>query len=164
MNTKEHESNGSSTDKTDKLLHRGLCYNIIGCVYDVRNDFGNGQKEKVYQNALAEALNSRSIKFERELTIAILSPKTGSKMGTYRLDFAIESKVIMETKALTYTPKKIEDQLYSYLRSTPFEIGYLVNFGSTNLYIKRVILTNDRKPYFNKIKNLFNPCSDEQSV
>jgi len=132
------------TDRTDKFLHRELCY------------FGNGQKEAVYQNALAEALKNKGIKFEREVNIDILSPKSGNKMGSYRLDFVIDNKVIMEAKALTYTPRKIEDQLYSYLRSTPFEVGYLVNFGSTNLYIKRVILTNDRKPYFNRIKHLFN--------
>lgn len=155
----------NNTDYTDKatnntdqkeFLYKNLCYEILGCVYDVRNTFGNGQKEKVYQNALKECLKSKNINYEKEVSIDILSPKTGNKMGSYRLDFVIDNKIIMETKAITYTPKKIEEQLYSYLRSTPFEIGYLINFGSTNLFIKRVILTNDRKPYFNKIKHLFN--------
>lgn len=66
-------------------------------------------------------------------------------MGTYRLDLVIDKKVILEAKAMKFTPTKIEQQLYSYLRSTPYEVGYLVNFGSTKLYIKRVIFTNDRK-------------------
>jgi len=146
-----------ATDITDKgkLLHEELCYQILGCVYDVRNSFGSGQKELVYQNALAEVLKEGDLRFEREVNINILSPKTGRRVGNYRLDFVIASKVIIETKAAAYTPRKIENQLFSYLRSTPFEIGYLINFGATRLYIKRVILTNDRKPYFNKVRHLF---------
>jgi hypothetical protein len=46
---------------------------------------------------------------------------------------------------MKFTPDKIQNQLYSYLYSTPYEIGYLVNFGSTKLYLKWIILTNDRK-------------------
>lgn len=104
-----------------------------------------GQKESVYQNALAEAFSQVNIPFESEVPIAIISVDSGKKLGNYRLDFVVDEKVIVETKAMKFTPTKIEQQLYSYLRSTSYEVGYLVNFGSTRLYIKRVILTNDRK-------------------
>lgn len=130
---------------TTKILHKELCYRIVGCIYDVRKKYGNGQKESVYQNALSEALSKISIPFKPEVPISIISVDSGKKLGNYRLDFVIDEKVIMETKAMKFTPVKIEQQLYSYLRSTQYEVGYLVNFGSTRLYIKRVILTNDRK-------------------
>lgn len=133
-----------TTNKTN-LLHGELCYKIVGCIYDVRNKYGNGQKESVYQNALAEAFTQVQIPFRQEVPIVISSVDTGKKLGNYRLDFVIDEKVIVETKAMKFTPVKIEQQLYSYLRSTPYEVGYLVNFGSTKLFIKRVILTNDRK-------------------
>ena len=131
------------------MLHGALCYQIVGCVYDVRNKYGSGQKESVYQNALAEALTQANLPFKPEVPIVILSVDTGKKLGNYRLDFVVDDKVIIETKAMKFTPTKIEQQLYSYLRSTPYEVGYLVNFGSTKLFIKRVILTNDRKHSFN---------------
>ena len=137
-----------TTNKTN-LLHGALCYQIVGCVYDVRNKYGSGQKESVYQNALAEALTQANLPFKPEVPIVILSVDTGKKLGNYRLDFVVDDKVIIETKAMKFTPTKIEQQLYSYLRSTPYEVGYLVNFGSTKLFIKRVILTNDRKHSFN---------------
>lgn len=104
-----------------------MCYRIVGCIYTVRNLYGAGQKELVYQNALAEALQQAAIPFH------------------YRIDFVADEKVIIEVKAVTFTPAKMEQQLYGYLRSTPYEVGYLVNLASSKLYLKRVILTNDRK-------------------
>ncbi len=136
-----------NTDKSKPFLHKELCYQILGAVYATRKIYVPNQKESVYQNALAEELEKKKIPFKREVSIKILSPNTGKIMGSYRLDFAIDDKIIIEAKAMTYTPKKIEDQLYTYLRSTPYEVGYLINFASTKLYIKRIILTNDRKPY-----------------
>ena len=127
------------------FLHKNLSYKIIGAIYQVRNIYGSGQKELVYQNALAEELQQLNLPFKREVSITIKSPKTNKTLGNYRLDFLIDEKIILEIKAIKFTPRKIEQQLYSYLRSTPCELGFLVNFGSTNLYLKRIILTNDRK-------------------
>ena len=97
------------------MLHGALCYQIVGCVYDVRNKYGSGQKESVYQNALAEALTQANLPFKPEVPIVILSVDTGKKLGNYRLDFVVDDKVIIETKAMKFTPTKIEQQLYSYL-------------------------------------------------
>jgi len=133
-----------NTDETD-FLYKDLTYAIIGCFYEVRNAYGSGQKELVYQNALAESLDSRRIPFLREVSIPIRSLTTGKTLGTYRLDFVIDGKVVVEAKAMKFTPRKIEQQLYGYLRSTPYQVGYLVNFGGTELYFKRILLTNDRK-------------------
>ena len=130
---------------TTNLLHKELSYKIVGCVYEVRKDYGSGNKELVYQNALAEKLTAINIPFLREYGIAIKSIDSGKTLGNYKLDFVIDNKIIVEVKVLKFTPTKIEQQLYSYLRSTLYEVGYLVNFGSTRLYIKRIILTNDYK-------------------
>lgn len=135
-----------NTNKADKYFpHKKLSYRVVGAIYNVRNTYGSGQKELVYQNALAEELEKREIPFEREVSIKIISPNTGKAMGMYKLDFVVDRRIIVEVKAMKFTPSKIEQQLYSYLKSTQYEIGYLVNFGSTRLYLKRVILTNDRK-------------------
>ncbi len=39
------------------------------------------------------------------------------------------------------------DQLYSYLRNSIYELGFLLNFASNGVNIKRVIYTNDRKKH-----------------
>ncbi|OGG04334.1 hypothetical protein A2Z33_04270 [Candidatus Gottesmanbacteria bacterium RBG_16_52_11] len=127
------------------ILHKELCYMVVGCLYDVRNLYGSGQKELVYQNALAELLAKNKLPFEREVLIKIRSKLSDKTLGNYRLDFVIDKKIIVEIKVMKFTPDKIQNQLFSYLFSTTYEVGYLVNFGSSRLYLKRVILTNDRK-------------------
>jgi len=125
----------------ENFLYPKLSYLLLGCIYDVRNTYGNGQKELVYQNALAEKLKLAKIPFKKEVNISIKSEDTGRTLGSYKLDFVVDKKIIVEAKALKFTPSKIQQQLYSYLKSTPYKLGYLVNFGSTKLYFKRVILT-----------------------
>ena len=137
------------TDRTDKkpFLYKDLCHKILGAMFTTRNTYGSQQKESVYQNGLEEELVELGISYKREVPVKILSPKTGKVMGVHRIDFIVDEKIIVETKAKTFIPEKIENQLYNYLRSTPYQVGYLINFGSSRLYYKRVILTNDRKPF-----------------
>lgn len=138
----DHRTNQTNTTK---LLYPELSYKVIGCIYETRNMYGSGQKEIVYQNAFAEFLEKKHIPYKREVTITIRSQLTGKPLGTYRLDFVVEGRIVIEAKAVKFLPAKMENQLYSYLISTEYEIGYLVNFGSTELFLKRIILTNDRK-------------------
>ncbi len=72
-------------------------------------------------------------------------------MGNYRVDFLVENKIIIELKAVDIIPKNFIDQIYSYLKNSEYELGYFVNFKSPQLYIKRVIYTNDKKPFLQKI-------------
>lgn len=140
------------TDKTNILFPK-LSYELMGAAFEVRNSLGAGQKELVYQNALEEQFQIRGIPFEKEVQINILSEKSGKKLGNYRLDFVVDGKICIELKAIKFTPIKIEQQLYGYLKSTTYELGYLINFGSSKLYWKRIILTNDRKPLLKYLSN-----------
>ncbi|HPN96636.1 MAG TPA: GxxExxY protein [Candidatus Moranbacteria bacterium] len=133
------------------LLYKDLSYNIQGAFIEVRKNFGPGHKEIVYQNALQEEFVTRGISVEKEKNINIYSPKTGKKMGNYRVDFLVDRKIIIELKAIDLLPKNLLDQVYSYLRNSEYELGYFVNFKSPKLYIKRFIYTNGRKPFLSKI-------------
>jgi hypothetical protein len=44
-------------------------------------------------------------------------------------------------------PRKMTDQLYSYLRNSIYQLGFFINFSSDGVDIKRVIYTNDRKKH-----------------
>lgn len=134
-----------TTKNYQNLLYKELSYQIQGVAIEVRKNFGPGHKESIYQNAFAEELQLRGIKFEREKGIKIYSPKTRKFMGIYKPDFIIEDKIIVELKALGKIPKIFIDQLYDYLRNSKYELGYFINFASPRLYMKRIIFTNDRK-------------------
>ena len=65
----------------------------------------------------------------------------------YQPDFVIEDKILIEVKSSKVTSVADEKQLYYYLRNSKYEVGLLVNFSTPKLLIKRIIYTNDRKPY-----------------
>ncbi len=131
--------------KVVDLLYKELSYQIRGAAIEVKKNYGLGHKEVLYQRAFAEELNLRGIGYEREKRIGIYSPKTGKVIGSYQPDFIVEDKIVVELKAMAQMPGRMKDQLYSYLRNSAYELGFLVNFSSEGVDIKRVIYTNDRK-------------------
>ncbi len=129
------------------FLYKDLSYIIQGCFFQIRKEYGPGHKESVYQNIIIECLQDKPIKVEKEKSINIYSNQTGKKVGSYRPDLIIDNKIIIEIKSSRFTTKQDEKQLYHYLRNSKYEIGYLVNFSTAKLYVKRIIYTNDRKPF-----------------
>jgi GxxExxY protein len=135
------------------LLEPELSYKIQGCLFEVVNKYGRGLKEQIYQKALEEELQIQKLNFESQKRINIYSVDTGKKLGTYIPDLVIENKIIVELKASTFTTQADIAQQRSYLRASAYEIGYLVNFGTAKLEIKRSIYTNDNKPFITKLSH-----------
>ncbi|MBI4649306.1 MAG: GxxExxY protein [Bacteroidia bacterium] len=131
----------------NNFLYKELSYELIGIFYKIRNEYGPGHKEKVYQNIYEEFLISKQIPYKREVRINVYSSETGKIVGTYVPDFVIDDKIIVEFKSSKYTTITDEKTFYHYLRNSKFEVGYLVNFSTQQFYIKRIIYTNDRKPF-----------------
>ena len=147
-----HGNNGTGTgqhwkekwrvrNRSGVLLHGDLTERVIGLCYEVHHQYGSGQKESVYQNALEEKLSREKIPFQREVGVSIQSEDTGKTLGSHRMDFVIDGKVVVETKAIKFTPVKLEQQLFSYLKNSGYSVGLMVNFGSSKLYVRRIILT-----------------------
>ena len=130
-------------NKTGLLLHGDLTEKIIGYCYKIHHQYSSGQKESVYQNALTELLEINNIAFKKEIGISIRSEETGKVLGRHRLDMVVDNKVVVELKAIKFTPRKLEQQLYSYLKNSEYSVGLMINFGSSRLYIRRVILTDN---------------------
>ena len=124
---------------TDKLLYEKLTYKIRGVIFKVYNELGFGHKENVYQKALEHALRKNNVKFDKEKALDVIYD--GTKVGTYRPDFVIDGKILLELKAVPFLAKAAETQLIYYLKGTNFKLGLLVNFGSKKLVIKRRIWT-----------------------
>ena len=127
---------------TDKLLYQNLTYKIRGLIFKVYNELGFGHKEMIYQRALRHELSKNDVPFEQEKPLDVIYDSI--KVGTYRPDFVVDGKILIELKALPILPKASETQLIYYLKGTSFKLGLLVNFGSSKLIIKRKIWTNPR--------------------
>lgn len=114
-----------------------LTVKIIGCAMEVHKYLGNGFQEVVYQRALSIELNMQGINHIREQEMSL--QYKGYDIGSRRVDFFIEDKIMLEIKAV----KELEDvhlvQAINYLEAYGMQIGLLINFGSTSLQFKRVM-------------------------
>jgi len=118
------------------MMHEDLTRRIIGCAMEVHKRLGNGFQEVIYQRALQVEMNFVGLNFEREMEMAIFYRDT--EIGTRRVDFFVEGKIMVELKAII----KLEDvhlaQAMNYLEAYKMEIGLLINFGAKSLEFKRV--------------------------
>ena len=62
-------------------------------------------------------------------------------IGTRRVDFFVEEKILVELKAVSLLEKVHLAQALNYLEAFKLEIGLLINFGVTRLEFKRLIKT-----------------------
>jgi GxxExxY protein len=113
-----------------------LTYKIIGCAMKVHSVLGNGFQEVIYQRALAIEMTKQGLSFERELEMPLFYDN--QPIGSRRVDFLVEQKVMVELKALT----KLEDvhlaQGLNYLVAYKVDLGLLLNFGAQSLEVKRL--------------------------
>ena len=62
----------------------------------------------------------------------------GVDVGTRRVDFLIEDKILVELKAIIQLENVHLAQAINYLEAFDLEVGLLINFGSTSLEFKRL--------------------------
>jgi GxxExxY protein len=119
------------------LLYEDLTYKIRGAVFNVKKRLGLGHKEIIYQKALVEEFKKTNLSIEREKTIDI--KYDDKKIGTYRPDFIIENKIILELKALPSVGKFEKQQVWHYLKGSTYKLALLINFGRDDIVIERFI-------------------------
>jgi GxxExxY protein len=94
----------------------------------------------IYQRAIAIEMQKQGLSFQREMEMTIFYD--GFDIGTRRVDFFVESKVMVELKAI----EKLEDvhkpQAINYCEAYNIADGLLINFGGKSLEFKRVYNKN----------------------
>jgi len=106
---------------------------------NVHNELGPGFLEPVYQEALSYELNRRKVLHEKEKMLEI-SYKGRILVKKYVADFVCFGELIVELKALKSLSKEHTAQVLNYLKATGYRIGLLINFGTSKLEYKRIIL------------------------
>lgn len=121
------------------ILYKDECYKIIGACMNVHKELGPGFLEAVYQESLALEFSEQGIPFEKEKDIRIFY-KDKLLDKCYKADFLCFEKIIVELKALSELSNDHISQLLNYLKATKLRVGLLVNFGTSSLIYKRLIL------------------------
>jgi GxxExxY protein len=78
----------------EQYLHSALTGKIIGCAMEVHKTLGNGFQEVIYQRALAIEMHQQGLNFSREHEMQIYYK--GQDIGTRRVDFFVEKKIMVE--------------------------------------------------------------------
>jgi GxxExxY protein len=114
-----------------------LTHKIIGCAMQVHRTMGNGFQEVIYQNG---QFAYQGLAFAREMEMELFYRE--QHIGTRRVDFFVENKVMVEIKAV----EKLEDvhkaQAINYCEAYKIADGLLINFGAKSLDFKRVYNKN----------------------
>jgi GxxExxY protein len=120
------------------LLYEELTYQIRAALFEVFNTLGPGFREETCKIAVVTELGRRGIPVAREVTIPI--SQKGILIDDYRLDIVVDSKIIIELKAVDELHPRHEAQLLSYMKASGLRLGPLVNFGADKLRIVRKIM------------------------
>jgi GxxExxY protein len=122
---------------SEKILYKDLSYKIVGCVYKVYNALGPGHREDIYHKALEIEFKAQELQFVSKKKLKI--KYADIEVGIYEPDFIVEDKIILEIKSVLLMPKVFELQLYHYLKGSDYRVGYIINFGSDKIDIRRRI-------------------------
>jgi len=114
-----------------------ITHKIIGCAFRVHGKLGNGFQELIYQRSLKIEFEKANLKFARELEMEIYYDDI--KVGTRRVDFLVENKIMVELKAMTELRDVHYAQIINYLEAYKLEVGLLLNFGVKSLEVKRFV-------------------------
>ena len=124
------------------LKYAELTERLIGIFFNLYNEIGHGFLESIYEQAFSVVLAENNIPFQRQIAIPVWFH--GQKIGEFRADLLVDSKVLIELKTGRDIDRAWEKQLLNYLRATDIEVGLLFNFGP-NAQFKRYAFENARK-------------------
>ncbi len=130
--------------------HAELSSKIIDAFYKVHNELGFGFTEKVYEKAFALVLREMGFKVLEQIPIKMYYH--GIVIGEYLADMIVNDVILLELKVVKDgIIEEHEAQLLNYLKATELEVGYVLNFGKSATF-KRKVLDNERKGSLNWIK------------
>ncbi len=101
---------------------------IVDAAYEVHSSLGPGLLESVYEDCLAFELTDRGLEYQRQLVLPVRYKQHQIESGL-RVDFLVESRIVLEIKAVETLVKVHTYQLLTYLKLGEFQLGFLINFN-----------------------------------
>ncbi len=127
-----------STESTKELNE--ITKAILDCAFKIHSALGPGLLESAYEACLEFEMKETGLYVERQKPLPLVYREIKLDAG-YRLDFLVESKVIIEVKSVEALADIHIAQVLTYLRLSKSKVGLLINFNVKQLKegIKRLI-------------------------
>ena len=112
---------------------------VIGAAIEVHRELGPGYLESVYEDALSVEFGLQRLAFERQRPFSLNYKH--KRVGEGRIDFLVDSCLVVEIKAVERLQPIHKAQVMSYLKATRCRIGLLINFNEKMLKsgVQRII-------------------------
>ena len=116
-------------------------HKVLSCAYAVHSALGPGLLESVYEKALVYELSLQGFEVKNQVPVKIKYKNFEIDEGL-RLDLLVDDKLIIELKSVKELLPIHSKQLFTYLKLTGVELGYLINFNTVHLKdgIERVVV------------------------
>ena len=118
------------------LREKEITQPIIAAAIAVHRELGPGFLESVYEQTLAVEFALNGIAFIRQKAVPLFY--RDHQIGEHRLDFLVEDKIIAELKAVEILGRVHFAIVRSYLKATGLADGFILNFSTMPLTVKRV--------------------------
>lgn len=117
-----------------------LTEEILRCAFKVHTALGPGLLESSFKECLWYELVKSGLSVEKEKALPLVYEEVKLEVG-YRIDLLIESKVIVEIKAVEALNDVHTAQVLTYLKLSGCKVGLLLNFNTSSLKngIKRLV-------------------------
>jgi GxxExxY protein len=126
-------SNHKYWEITEKIIESAMnVHNVLGC----------GFQEFIYQKAMIIECGLHELQVKNEVEMPIFY--RGIHIGTRRVDLFINDKILVELKAVSQLENVHLAQAINYLEAFRLEVGLLINFGSTKLQFRRLMLNEEQ--------------------
>ena len=102
---------------------------ILDCCFKIHKNLGPGLFESVYEEILALEMPVNLLNFERQKTISLNYGEIKLDV-TFKSDFIVEKKVIVELKSVEKILPVHKKQLLTYLKIAQCKLGLLLNFNT----------------------------------
>ena len=116
-----------------------LCDRIREQAFDLYQWLRHGQLEKVYENGMRNRLRRLGLVVEQQHPIQVCD-RDGSILGDFLADLFVEGELVIELKACKGLAEEHFAQVLGYLRASGKRHGLLINFGTPQLQIRKLVL------------------------
>lgn len=123
---------------TEEYFYKDLTEKLIGFAFDIYKQIGSRYPEKIYQTAFENKLKDLSTEYLRENYCKILVDD--KRVGSYKLDFLVDKKVIVELKVRDTFLNKDIAQVLTYMRLNKIKVGLILLFTNKKVEVKRLVL------------------------
>lgn len=126
--------------KKENMTENEISKVVFEAGLKVHRALGPGLLESSYEECLFYELSKYNLKVEKQKNLPLIYEEVKLDVG-YRIDLLVESKVIIELKAVESLHSIHFAQVLTYLKLSNCKLGLLINFNTTLFKngVKRVI-------------------------